>query len=303
MVGRYVQNTGGCDAVAPCRPIIQYTAMQTLKKWVGLLLVALIVIGCQAAVVTPTPEPEPEPLTLQDTWIETSTWTEDDGTVISAATVLTLTSDRAVTYNAEYNAADGELIDWWWSAGTWTATDDTVTRTWLDDHDDDDETPDVMREHTRAYHWGEERQSVFMAWWNDDDPGDDIVRYERSELPALVGTWVWRRNPDAWTQSVTLTINADGTFQAASVGGNMAYRVLAGDYVYDSETQAMTLSNLTWTVTPEGGETTTEDFVPDGPFRYVFAATDDPDVIMLSPPHLDTREPYGVYVDLYDRQS
>ena len=102
-----------------------------------------------------------------------------------------------------------------------------------------------------------------------------------------------------------MTINADGTFESASVGGNMAYRVLAGDYVYDAETQAATLSNMTWSVTPDGGgETTTTEFVPDvDPFRYVFAATDDPDVIMLSPPHLDTAEPYGVYVDLYDRQQ
>jgi hypothetical protein len=45
-----------------------------------------------------------------------------------------------------------------------------------------------------------------------------------------------------------VTINADGTFESASVGGNMAYRVLAGDYVYDAETQAATLSNMTWSV-------------------------------------------------------
>ena len=224
--------------------------------------------------------------------------------MISGVTVLTLTSDRAVTYNAEYNAADGELIDWWWSAGTWSATDDMVTRIWLDDDDDDDETPEVMRQHSRPYYWGENRDTVFMDWWNDDDPGDEILRHERSALPDLVGTWAWRPNPGAWTQSSTLTINADGTFESASVGGNMTYRVLAGNYVYDAETQAATLSNMTWSVTPVGGETTTTEFVPEyDPVRYVFAATDDPDVVMLSPPHLDTREPYGVYVDLYDRQQ
>ena len=217
---------------------------------------------------------------------------------------LSLTSDRAVTYNGEYNAADGELLDWWWEAGTWSATDDTVTRTWLDDHDDDEETPHLTHSVDKVYFWGEGRQSVFMNPWDWGEPGDEIIRYERSELPDLVGTWVWRRNPTAWTQSSTVTINADGTFESASVGGNMAYRVRAGDYVYDAETQAATLSNMTWSVTPDGGETTTTEFVPDvDPFRYVFAATDDPDVIMLSPPHLDTAEPYGVYVDLYDRQQ
>lgn len=278
--------------------------MNVRAKLGALLLVALIVMGCQAAVVTPAPEPEPEPLTLQGTWIETSTWTEDDGTVISAATVLTLTSDRAVTFNVEYDAASGDQLGWWWSTGTWSATDDTVTRTWRDDHDDDDETPEVMREVTRPYHWGEGRQSVFMDWWNSDDPeSDNLNIYKRRRAPDVVGTWVWRRNPGARTQSATLTINADGTFQFARVDGEMAYHVGAGDYVYDAETQAATLSNMTLSVTPDGGETTTTEFVPDvDPYRYVFAATDDPDVIMLSPPHRETAEPYGGYVDLYDRQ-
>ena len=132
-------NMGGSG----CRASGTRGAIQnTLLFLAGLVAMLGIVIGCQAPMTSP-PAPDPEPpeaaLTLQATWISTETWTEDDGTIMSGAQVLT--------------------------------------------------------------------------------------------------PWVWRRNPDAWTQSSTLTLNADGTFESAGVGGNMDHRVLAGDYVYDAATQ------------------------------------------------------------------
>ena len=78
-------------------------------------------------------------------------------------------------------------------AESYTVNEDgTVTRSWYDDHDDD-ETPEIRRDVAKVYYWGEDRQSVFMVHWSDDDPSTNVDRYTRQSdpLPDLVGRWTF----------------------------------------------------------------------------------------------------------------
>ncbi len=269
------------------------------------LLVCAAMIGCRAAVPTPEPEPEPEPLpTLQGTWQWTDSYVDDrDGRTYREVQVVTFTgAGRFIAYNA-VDADTGARIDDWQESGGWSATDTTITRTWLDDHDGDDETPAIRREQVKAYYWQEERQAVFLAPGWSADAGAAPHRYTRvaDPLAALIGTtWNWRRNEGSYSLAGTLTFNADGTFVAESVRPDDTHRV-EGAYTWDAEALALVPSDMTLTITPaDGGAPSTESFAPDGPFRWAVAPTDTPTAIIVSAPHVDVAFEFGDYRDRYD---
>ena len=271
------------------------------------VVLACAMLGCRAAVTTPTPEPEPEPpevaLTLQGTWAWESFYVDDeDGRTYAEVEVITFTGGgRAISYYAVFDDT-GARIDEWQNGSGWSATDTTATRTWYEDHDDDDETQEEKRELEKSYYWGEDRQSVFLNPWGRSEATDTVRRYTRvaDPLSNLIGpTWTWRRNEGANTLAITLTFNADGTFVWASVrpGGMLT---ITGTYDLDLDTLTALPSDMTRSRTPaDGGESSTETFLPDFLYQFAFAATDSPTTILVSPPHLDQDAPYGDYRDWY----
>ena len=272
----------------------------------SLVLVLLgTILGCRAAVTTdPDPDPPEAALTLQGTWIWRDSYVDDDdGRTYQEVQVVTFTGDgRAISYNA-VDDDTGARIDEWQEPEGWTATDSTITQTWLDDHDDDDETPEIRREQVRSYYWQEGRQALFLEPGWSAGEGSAPYRYTRVEDPlaALIGTtWNWRRTPGAFSLAGTLMFNADGTFVVESVRPDSTHR-LAGAYTWDAEALALVGSDMTLTITPaDGGAQSTEAFEPDGPFRWAVAPTDTPTTIIVSAPHIDVVFEFGDYRDWYD---
>ena len=278
-----------------------------LRVTAAVAAVSLIVMGCARAVSKPDPEPEPEPsaaaLTLQGTWLWEESLDDEDGRTYAEVQVLTFTGGgRAIAYNAVFDDTDARIDEWQDGSG-WSATDTTATRTWYEDHDDDDETPQVKREIEKSYYWGEDRQSVFLNPWGWGGATNTVHRYTRvaDPLSNLIGpTWTWRRSEGAVTLSVTLTFNADGTFVWVPVRPAGTLRI-TGTYDLDLDTLTAVTSNMTLTTTPaDGGEPSTEAFLPDiSPYQFAFAATDSPTTILVSPPHLDQGAEFGDYRDWY----
>ena len=197
----------------------------------------------------------------------------------------------------------GALQDDWGSSESYTVNEDgTVTRSWYDDHDDDDETPEVRRDVAKVYYWGEDRQSVFMVHWSDDDdPSTNVDRYTRQSdpLPDLVGRWTFTHMyGDAAGRELVVTIG-DGSFELTEEqqGGGL-YRRTATLGELDPDTLFLPLTDAQGSNLDNGGD------VVDGlrPFRggtarVAIAPSVDDSRLLLSPPwDEDTpRHPSGNY--------
>ena len=285
-----------------CRPM-------SVHRWALLLTVAAVIAmaGCRGATpaTDPAPPAPPDPAALlTGTWVQTSYY-DEDGRQWRNVEVLTFTAaGRAILAESRY--ADGALAEQLADSAGWEATDSTVTQITYDDDDDDPETPAVRHDLVKHYRW--DGEALLMNKWGDSRAqADDFDTYTRvaDPLAGLIGaTWEWRRNEGARTATSTLTLNADGTFaHTRTVVGDSTVWTLAGSYRWDAAALAAVAGDdLTLTEHPPGGEPQTDPWTATvDPYRYAFAPTDDPDVIVVSAPHLDQTQPYGRYIDYYDR--
>ena len=267
----------------------------------ALLVATTIVISCARSVtMEPVPEPEPEPLTLQGTWSRSSTF-EEDGQTWTETQVLTFTGGaRAIAHNAVYDAT-GALHDTWTAAPSrWSATDVVVTRSWLDDHDDDDETAPVAREVEKSYYWGADRDSVFLTPWDWEDPTSDLARYERvaDPLPALselVGRWEFMH--EAGNVSVVV-IGADSSISfTEDFGEGRTWQLTGTIGEIDPETLIAMLTDLESQLFQDGvAMREPRPWYDTAPVGFAPAAI--PGGILISVPWDEVdpeRHPYGTY--------
>ena len=268
----------------------------------ALLVATTIVISCARSVTmepVPEPEPEPEPLTLQGTWSRSSTF-EEDGQTWTETLVLTFTGGaRAIAHNAVYDAT-GALHDTWTEPSGWSATDDIVTRLWLEDDDDNDETAPVAREVEKSYYWGDDRVSVFMTPWDWGDPGSELARYERvaDPLPALsdlVGRWEFMHEPGNVS---VVVIGADSSISfTEDFGEGRTWQLTGTIGEIDPETLIAMLTDLESQPFQDGVAMSEPrpwyDTAPVG-----FAPSAIPGAILISVPWDEVdpeRHPYGTY--------
>ena len=166
------------------------------------------------------------------TWASSGQW-EDDQELVTWKQALTFTKSRYILHRSHYRAGTSEYT--WVSSGTWDATDSTITRIWLDNHDDDDDTPDVETSVRKHYLWGESRSTLCMQHWGNDREELDNAecdRYERVPRPApadLLGTWTSANPDDRWQYTIELTTAAEfkATLENAEEGRTV---VLTGTY-------------------------------------------------------------------------
>ena len=185
--------------------------MKRKRLWVVVPLVTVLaVLGCKQA-MTPDPEPtEPDPvapkLTLVGTWQFTSPPWDDDGMIVEDTLTLTFTPERFIEFNVR-RGTDGTIIDRWRETGTWTATQDTVTKTyyqWDDQNGRRFEEPISVDKH---YAWGDEaREVLFVHPWGSDDREHHFERGTRVNDPIpypLTGAWTgspyWDVDGKYWT--------------------------------------------------------------------------------------------------------
>ena len=218
--------------------------------------------------------------TLWGSWHNTHGW-GDGGTEVETRT---FTKSRYILYRSYYHN-DGSLDGSWQESGTWTASDDTVTRTWYDDHDDDHETPPVLRSLDTDYVWADEARDVlFIPYWGSHvEPG--FRRYERVKNvspSSVVGVWQRSDRGDDWSVVRTLTVNPDGTllYEHSWSGGVWT---LTADWQFDEDEYYLNLTDASATLTLTGGVPERDpDFL--GASRFAYAPTHQwPDEMIVSP--------------------
>ena len=257
--------------------------------WAVVPLVAVIaVLGCQQAMSPdPAPEPEPPKPTLIGTWQFVSPEHDDDGTLVRTKT-LTLTFTSAARFIEFYvvRRLDGSIEDRWRETGTWTTTQDTVTKTyyeWDEENDRRFEQPTAVNKH---YTWGDEaREVLFIHPWGSNDDERHYVRGTRVEDPIpypLTGTWTGFPYWDVDRKPLTFTFG--DAFTERYDDGEETF-ALAGEWRLDED-------NLYFFVTVENASATidgvaVEDFDPTRfvghELRYAFAPTGLANTILLSP--------------------
>ena len=271
---------------------------------VAVLAVSFVVVGCARMVKQhpePEPEPEPEPLTLVGTWLWMDSYIDDeDGQEYQERQLLTLTSGgRAIAHNAVLDSA-GELLDSWTiESSGWSATDGEITRQWLDDHDDDDQTPRITSSVVKTFYWGEGRATLFVNPWDRGEPGTELHRMVRvtDPLPELTGRWVFEHDHGGLS---VVTIGADGaiSFDEEFDDGRV-FRLTGMIVGVDPDTLIVELADLERTLLAADGsvdrETVTWGRDGTGQFGVVPSVTGG---IVVSPPWDESNpeeHPHGNY--------
>lgn len=290
--------------------------MKRSKQGAALLTVFAFVIvlaGCQGAAMKPMdPDPEPEltprEMLLGTTWRTTERpyWEDGDEPAGITRETITFAGERWIRYR-EHVRHDGTVVDGrgWFDSGGWTATDNVITRMWVD-HDDDDTEKSVEREY--YLHGGD---VLVLRDWNPDAQGPGLYQYEKVKdaygRPEIVGTW--ERNLDGETTNITqrtIDLKADGTFQFTVRGADWQY-VLAGNYTHDAENMYINMTDLTASRNDESREFRMGD---GSPTRIAYAPMGDGGIGVSGwwnepedPDHELPKEKYGGYYRRYYRVS
>ena len=242
---------------------------------------------------------------LRGTWTATYGWYDDDAHAGSHVDTLTFTKERYILNRAHYRD-DGAFDHEWTHSGTWNRTaSDTVTRTYWHNHDDDDDTPDILTTITKNYAWGDEsRELLLMHHWTDDrqrtDSSYDGYRRVANPIPSPIGIWHGSDGGDEGANRFTMTVNADGTFRfeidepEGTATHTARWEVDEGNYF-------LNLTDIVHTWTPVGEPT--EPAQPEGARRFAYAPTDrSPSVIAVSSLYSEEDHMFGDYWMELERQ-
>ena len=223
--------------------------------------------------------------TLWGTWRTTEGWEHDGEIVGTVVETLTFTASRFIMQRSHYRT-DGSFDHSWPNSGTWAATDDTITRTWYHDHDDDEETPEVLTSTDKAYAISDEaRNTLFVHYWDTTDVLTDFVRYDRVlnvSPDAVVGVWKdYDMEDDTVIRTRTISVNADGTFSYLLDGVDGLFEVTA-QWQLDEAEYFLNLTDERATFAPTGeAPEHLDEFARAG--RFAFAPTDEwPDRMVVS---------------------
>ena len=136
------------------------------------------------------------------TWQSQRDWYDDDRMRGTFTDTLTFTKSRYILQRSHYMTGSATVYDSWTSSGTWKSTDSTVTRIWMHDNDDNDDTPAVLTRVSKTYLWIEDRSILCLQHWADDrenlgDANCELHRRVASPPPtSLLGTWTGKDNED-----------------------------------------------------------------------------------------------------------
>ena len=237
---------------------------------------------------------------FRGTWRLTDRW-EDD---LVATDTLTFTKERYIFHRAVYR--DG-VFEWRWTkSGTWELSGNgTIIRVREEDRDDEDATPRIEIRTPKSYRWeNDSRDRLFMNEW-DWDEADWIAEYERVLNPVPsppIGAWTIvrfeTRVDDEWTETTTMSINADGTFAYSTAYDNgWPTQTITASWTLDEDNYYLNLSGAV----DDDGE------MRDDWTRIAYAPTHVIDELAVSEvwqesPTSRWYRTYGGYFDVYTRQ-
>ncbi|MDD9985101.1 MAG: hypothetical protein OXQ31_02375 [Spirochaetaceae bacterium] len=162
------------------------------------LAVAALVLACKETtpVTPPAPAPEdptpPKP-TLVGTWEQVTEWEDDDGHVRPVTIRLVLTeSGKAFWHVDQLELSGEERHDPYGHIADWTATADTIIKTFI--HDDDDDGQWESGTIDKSYYLTDSGSVLFVHHWESGETEEAFERYTRVQdpvpsNPTLLGTW------------------------------------------------------------------------------------------------------------------
>ena len=220
------------------------------------------------------------PLTNQErilgTWQKTFDWWHEDVIIGTFVDFLTFTETRFILVRSHY-LMDGSFDESWTQTGTWTITDEEIVRKWYHNHDDDDETDNVLTELRKPYFLVGNGDLVVNHW--ADTSGEDraLDRMARVSDPSLalppVGVWVfeWHSDEDDWYDIMTMTLASDGTFTWSEQNPDGTH-TLSARWDFDPDNYFINLTGATETWTETGQSPVPGDRTREARFlRYAYA--------------------------------
>lgn len=176
----------------------------SLRLTWGVPVVAILVIllgGCDTAIppsnalqekdeMQPPTEIKMEPSAyLRGTW-RNSEQADHDGIPVTRIRTLTFTKSRFIGANA--NLVANGMVEQWQHPGTWSATTDTITKTW---HrwipgEGREENQTIEK---RRYTWVDEARTILLLQeWEADPDSQPVYReYRRVPPSSPLGVWRW----------------------------------------------------------------------------------------------------------------
>ncbi|MCY4374613.1 MAG: Ig domain-containing protein [Spirochaetaceae bacterium] len=210
----------------------------------------------------------PRPLTNRErilgTWQKTHEWW-DDAPVGTFVDYLTFTETRFILVRSHF-LMDGSFDHSWHHRGTWDINDEEVIRIWYHDHDERDDTDDILTELRKPYLLIGDDDLLINHWTDEsgeDSNSDWMTRVTDPSLslpPQSVWVREWYRD-DGWYDIDTMTLAADGTFTWSEQDPSGTW-TLTAQWELDLDNYFINLTNATETWTETG-----EDPVPDGRTR------------------------------------
>ncbi len=168
-------------------------AYGSVITWLGVAAIAGLVLGCQETTPATPADPDPPMPTLVGTWEQVTEWDDDDGDIRPVTIKLILTeSGKAFWHVDQLELSGEESHDPYGHVADWIATEDTITKTFIHDNDDDDQWESGTID--KSYYLSDSGNVLFVHHWESDEEEDAFERYTRVQdrvpsNPTLLGTW------------------------------------------------------------------------------------------------------------------
>ena len=238
-----------------------------------------------------TPEPEAN---IAGTWIaerKEDGWSpcceEDVEYQISEKRTVTFTKSQFIQDTIFYDRNTMEVLDDYHDQGKYTLNaDGTITKIWLQDHDDDDETPRLRREVVKQYTLLEDE--LYLEDWFHDRPGASFDYHKRAAMLDFEGTWIgdheYEDDGVIYVSTLTLTLAGDSfTYSEIELTDGTEDRNFQINGTFEFDSEELFLSVTVAGATLNGDLLDTIDpWVPGTKLRFGVGPTDQPERIRLS---------------------
>ena len=228
------------------------------------------------------------------TWRAHHEWWDDPGLIGTYTDTLTFTESRYILHRAHYRTGEMTLDYEWTGSGEWEYTDTTLTRIWLHNHDDDDESPDVLTRVRKNYLWNNDRTILCVHHWEDSRESLSSSQCDRHEkvtdLPSLTGAWnaeseyVDDGSGETVFQVWNLAFDSDGSFRFDLVvtGGHEEVFRIAGTWAPDPDREFAFLVTVESVFKTEYGQPEDLSHWSGQVLRWAYAPTDAANRIRVS---------------------
>ena len=180
-------------------------ATRSITAWLAVAAMTTLVLACKEVVPAPapvvkedppapTPQEPPAP-TLLGTWERVTEWGDDDGDDRIATIRLVFSeTGRAFWHVLQFDTSGDERHSPYGHVADWSVTDDTVTKTFIDEEDGQWHTRTI----DKSYHLSTSGNVLFIHDWGSDETVDEFEHYTRIQdpvpsSPTLLGTWEYER--------------------------------------------------------------------------------------------------------------